>query len=317
MAEHPASVAKPKNLMDDLFDEPIELGGFLLDTVRLEYSHADYNASILANEEGRWITLEGGQHVYIGAGGELMPHGPDAYGEGVGKGKALPPPREESRAKVVHDPDGDPEETEHVASQLFGPDWKMSDFANAVGAPHDATVTIGIDEENGGVRVKSVVMPAGPQGMRGLKPEYESARILEVYDGEKTCKNEYIIIRGERQSKGEGTKVFSSQVDFLASKGFASIECEAVRGPTANGYYTWPRLGYDMSLKDEPAGKAAKEKFGAETILDLMSTPQGRDWWKTNGDTLFGAKFDLKPGSRSRQILEDYQKERSARKETK
>src|ERR1700721_831618 len=41
------------------------------------------------------------------------------------------------------------------------------------------------------------------------------------------------------------------------------------------------------------------------------------EWWEKNGSDLHNAKFDLKPGSRSQQVLDAYMTERAARQKTK
>ena len=107
--------------------------------------------------------------------------------------------------------------------------------------------------------------------------------------------------------------------------GIASIRCHAAkdnpREPSKphNGYYTWPRFGYDAELEDDnfdtPVFKALSEKFSeARTLLDVMSTPEGRAWWKQNGGDVYHMKFDLSEGSRSMMIHEAYQSERAAKK---
>ncbi len=86
-----------------------------------------------------------------------------------------------------------------------------------------------------------------------------------------------------------------------------------------NGYYTWPRLGYDAPLSDVKVQISPskwtelQQRFpNAQSILDIMETKDGRDWWKTNGRDLHNAKFDLAEGSRSRRVLEAYLAAREA-----
>jgi hypothetical protein len=83
-----------------------------------------------------------------------------------------------------------------------------------------------------------------------------------------------------------------------------------------NGYYTWPRFGYNESIvsirkKDPDLARKIREEFpDAKSILDVMITKEGRDWWKANGTDLFNARFDLQEGSRSRFVLDTYLEER-------
>ena len=94
--------------------------------------------------------------------------------------------------------------------------------------------------------------------------------------------------------------------------GFKKIVCQAERGADYNGYYTWPRLGYDARLDDAPDLRypLPKQFRGATHVSDLMKTPAGRNWWKQNGTTVENATFDLAQGSLSRTTLAAYLKEK-------
>ena len=111
--------------------------------------------------------------------------------------------------------------------------------------------------------------------------------------------------------------MFAEQVANAREAGFDWIECHAAgfKGGVYNGYYTWPRFGYDQeldTLRDQNTAEAAKRDFPeAKTVLDIMKTKEGRDWWKENGADLHKAKFDLREGSRSMKILEAYLHERA------
>jgi phage gp29-like protein len=125
-------------------------------------------------------------------------------------------------------------------------------------------------------------------------------------------------------NQGTGAKVFARQVEAAARAGVARLEAHAagtgLRYTPFNGYYTWPRLGYDQPIfgpksleTDDPiAAAAVKERFPqAKTVLDVMKTKEGRTWWKENGVDLRYAQFDLTPGSRSRRVLAAYQAKKS------
>jgi len=127
-----------------------------------------------------------------------------------------------------------------------------------------------------------------------------------------------------------GTELLANQVRALRALGATKINTHAARYDTdnpnyaMNGYYTWPRLGYDAALPRDkynrlppdlkaqvdanPTGSAKRR-----SVLGLMTTKAGRDWWKANGDDL-DMEFDLKDGSLSMRTLEAYLAERAARK---
>jgi len=126
------------------------------------------------------------------------------------------------------------------------------------------------------------------------------------------------------QGTGLGLKTFSSQVDAAKGLGFSKIDTTAIgegshySKSAYSGYYAWARMGYDEELrnsigqelgKDHPVLKDMKERFPhAKTILDIMETEEGRDWWKVYGRGFVGS-FDLSEGSRSMKVLEAYKNE--------
>lgn len=123
--------------------------------------------------------------------------------------------------------------------------------------------------------------------------------------------NDYVAIRSDSPLKGHGHEMFADQVATAQDLGFDRITTEASGAKDAdkNGYYTWPRLGYDGPLKKshlkgmpEDLRAALPEK---PTIQDLFAAEGGRDWWKENGSTV-SLGFDLTPGSRSEQALHAY-----------
>lgn len=73
-----------------------------------------------------------------------------------------------------------------------------------------------------------------------------------------------------------------------------------------NGAYTWATYGFgaDNNLEDvvsEEAAEEAREKFGVETLGDLMEAEGGREWWRRNYNSFFGS-FDL-DNPQARRIL--------------
>jgi GNAT superfamily N-acetyltransferase len=124
------------------------------------------------------------------------------------------------------------------------------------------------------------------------------------------------------QGKGIGADVFGRMVDQARKLGADRIETLAAKGEAANGYYTWPRFGYDAKLEhariDIPGTPLSRpitdflpeSLSGATRVSDLMMTAEGRAWWKANGVEM-NMTFDLKEGSRSRAIWDAYQLEKA------
>jgi hypothetical protein len=227
-------------------------------------------------------------------------------------GKSGKKPYGPSKAAVTHA--GDPKKRAAAVKKVFGPKVKPEDvpFASLVGAPDDAKVTVeaGKDGKSLSVAVE------GP----GLKATRTFVRLGPGV----VCVNEYI--RLEDTGGGRGSDVFARQVEQCAANGVVQLQCHAARkndrGADAfNGYYTWPRLGYDQDFEDlEMQGPTATRLVaeaqrlfpGADRVADLMTTKEGRDWWKANGTDLLVCRFDLREGSRSRQVLDTYLEERAA-----
>ncbi len=113
------------------------------------------------------------------------------------------------------------------------------------------------------------------------------------------------FIKPEHRGKGVGTEVFGRMVENAVKQGFEYIDLLAFRSSDANGYYTWPRFGYDGPLTESIKHRLPADLKGAKTIQDLFATPEGVAWWKINGESI-NLKFDLAKGSKSRAIWEAY-----------
>lgn len=217
------------------------------------------------------------------------------------KAPALPPP---SKAKVVLKGVNDPDEVLSTFKDFGVRDAQH--VATLMGAPDDSVVEL---------RVGFGTLSARFEGPDGA---YEARRIFRVdAQGNRYIENDYFFIgKPGLQGQGLGTEVFSKQVASAREAVFSYIATHAAKSANMNGYYTWPRLGYDqpIALLHESTGRAAKKAFpDADTILDIMATPEGRDWWKANGSDLKHARFYLNPNSRSIKILEAYQEEKRAK----
>jgi hypothetical protein len=84
------------------------------------------------------------------------------------------------------------------------------------------------------------------------------------------------------------------------------------KGSDYNGYYTWPRFGYDAPINPSTRARLPAVLKGAREISDVFRTAQGRQWWKDHG-TGHDMTFDLRKGSGSRKVLSSYIRERRAR----
>ena len=108
-------------------------------------------------------------------------------------------------------------------------------------------------------------------------------------------------------------------VRYIETSGAGSFGSDHV------GYYALPRYGFTGSLDREYLDKIAaavergelSDSFGSvSTIQDLMSTAEGREWWRVNGGDITGLTFDVSPGSYSMRTLERYVKDRGLLQES-
>ncbi|EIC28016.1 phage head morphogenesis protein, SPP1 gp7 [Methylomicrobium album] len=120
--------------------------------------------------------------------------------------------------------------------------------------------------------------------------------------------NDYFALEPAFRKQKIGTRSFAQQVATLATLGVVSIETYAAGSfeeKAYNGYYTWPRLGYDAPLTAQDIAALPPELRTARSVLDLMASEAGRAWWQTHGGPR-EMVFDLSAGSRSRRILQAY-----------
>lgn len=115
--------------------------------------------------------------------------------------------------------------------------------------------------------------------------------------------------------RGEGARLFYRQVMAAVRYDIPRILTTGAgqHGSWMNGYYTWPRLGYDGRIGDGPWRKMPPELRDVcgedRSVLKLCRHPFGRVWWRENGKTI-DLFFDSRPGSESLAVLEEYVKER-------
>lgn len=139
-------------------------------------------------------------------------------------------------------------------------------------------------------------------------------------DGRLVMHNDFFEIKKDSKYKGEGVKFFANQVQALREAGVSEIETHAAGhngNPVFNGYYTWPRMGYDGTINsgviaDLP--KNIQRKLGnSRSVQKLFSIPGGKEAWKEHGRDIYDATFDLRGDSHSMKVLNAYLEEREKR----
>ena len=135
-------------------------------------------------------------------------------------------------------------------------------------------------------------------------------------DNKLVVHNDYFRIVDSSDHKGKGFEFFVNQVQSLRDAGVSSIETLAAgrSGGIFNGYYTWPRMGYDGTMDEEAFRRLPAElrrQMGtSRSVLDLFDKPGGKEAWKEHGSDIYDATFDLSENSRSMKTLIAYIEER-------
>jgi hypothetical protein len=175
------------------------------------------------------------------------------------------------------------------SERLFGRVLGDLEWGQLVGALDDATVDVRAGA--GGAAVHIVVHHPLLRVM-----ERSVARDLT---GRTFISNEQLFLHPDAPA-GLGTRILAHQIRQAVHLGVAYIRTTALRGPRANGYYTWPLLGFTAPLPDATRRRLPPDLRGATDLHGLFSRPGGAEWWREHGETI-EVQFDL--GWRSRSLL--------------
>jgi GNAT superfamily N-acetyltransferase len=179
---------------------------------------------------------------------------------------------------------------------ILGRKGTPRDIANLVGAAGDAEVTVE-GYGAGGLWVKSV------------SPRYYASRRIKPGEGGRgpTIYNSLFEVDENFRGQGLGMEVFGRQIEHASKLGFSAITTHGVRGSSYNGYYTWPRFGYDGRLGVGIRSQLPDSLSHATRVSDLMASEEGIEWWKENGESI-DLTFDLTPGSYSQEAFALYRR---------
>jgi len=199
-----------------------------------------------------------------------------------------------SQARVAFFP-GEEQAARRISRRLFGRYLEAWQYAGLAGAPDGARVEIG---DSGDALLLELDDP--------VAAVYRAVFTVRPAASGVVLWNEGLRIHHRAmRRRGLGTRIFRRQVVSAAALRVTRIVLTAGRNHDENGYYTWPRFGFDGPL---PAGirtALPAELHASRSVLDLFESEQGRRWWRDHGVELPVA-FDLSPGSRSRQVFDRY-----------
>ena len=163
-----------------------------------------------------------------------------------------------SRADVIFLP-GERLAAERISRRLFLRTLQLCDYAGLAGAPDDAAVEVGV--LNGRLYLEL----GGPHAAyRAHSYVFRERRLLVLLnDG-------FHIHARHMQNQGLGLRIFHRQAYNAAALGVDRIETIAGRQARENGYYTWPRFGFDGALPASIRRILPLGLDGSRSVLDLM-----------------------------------------------
>ncbi len=193
------------------------------------------------------------------------------------------------------------EEFDEASNHLFGKSVDLKRVSDLGGAIEKADVTVSVSDEERGPAIY----------INATGKNYDFIRKIEKdAEGKTVLRNASFFVDESAQNQGIGRRVFAKQIETAQSLGVDRITTSAARGPHANGYYTWPRFGYNGPIPEAVLKQLPAELSQAKTVLDLMDTEAGQAFWKQHGVKI-DLEFDLSPDSRSMKTWAKYLKSKT------
>ncbi|GAG31337.1 unnamed protein product, partial [marine sediment metagenome] len=187
---------------------------------------------------------------------------------------------------------GEERQIERITLRLFGRRLRTWEYAGLAGAPDGAQVEFGIYHDQLYVEMGD---PAANRYRVILLVRRAGAEVVIVMEG-------FHIHERDLQGKGFGLKIFHRQLANAKALGVDRIETTAGRRNDENGYYTWPRFGFDGPLSQRIIENLPLGLEHVRTVLELIECEKGRLWWKQHGETI-DVTFDVADRSRSRKVF--------------
>jgi len=198
-----------------------------------------------------------------------------------------------SGAKVVYYR-GERRGVERTARRLFRRRLEACEYAALAGAPDDGEVEVGTLDAGLYLEMHEPAANA-----------YHAVDLVRPLDAGLAVVIDAFYVCQTMRRMGLGLTIFTRQLAAAAALGVVRIETTAGRSSDENGYYTWPRFGFDGPLPPEIRQHLPPALDHAHDVLDLMQCEKGRRWWREHGVPIHLA-FDLSPHSRSRIVLDYY-----------
>lgn len=199
-----------------------------------------------------------------------------------------------------------PDVINDIERSLFGREIEDKEWAQLIGAPDGAEVKVAPVGEYGDMA--NVVHVSSQQDeYRVIQSRY----IGQDDEGETVIQNASMTISQDAPA-GLGTHIIAMEVEKGKDLGVDRIEVYAAGFPgsaATNGYYTWPRMGFDAPIPSEFRTYLPAELTEATRMNEVMAHPDGRAAWKAQGRGI-DLVMDLSEGSKSLATFEAYLEEK-------
>jgi GNAT superfamily N-acetyltransferase len=190
---------------------------------------------------------------------------------------------------------GEQRSTERIAQRLFGRSLDSWEYAGLAGAPDDARLEVGTLRGQLYFELREPTLHL-----------YQAAlRVCHTKQGPLLIDDGYRFLHPSMQGKHLGRHIFHRQLCYAKALGVIGIETLADRRADDNGYYTWPRFGFDGPLSTAIRRQLPAEIAAARSVLDLVESQNGRRWWRRYGVAIL-VRFDLAENSRSWRVFLQY-----------
>jgi len=189
---------------------------------------------------------------------------------------------------------GERPSVERTARRLFGRVPETWEYAGLAGAPDDAQVDVGT--LRGGLYLDMY---------RPWTTCYRAVELVRRRDAGPVLVIDGMQIHGSMRQQGLGLRIFARKLTTARNLGVTRIETAAGRRTSENGYYTWPRFGFDGPLPRRVKRRLPLGLDRAQNVLDLMECQKGRLWWRACG-TPIRLAFDMTTHSRSWAVFQRY-----------
>jgi len=183
---------------------------------------------------------------------------------------------------------GERGDVERCARRLFGRKLPLWEYAHLAGAWGRVRVEVGTLDDGLYLETWDPV----DHGYRAVE------RVRPARAGPVLVIDAMHILALPMRRRGLGLAVLRRKLASARRLGVSRIETTAGRRSGENGYYTWPRFGFDGPLPTDVRRILPSPLSHARRVLDLFECDGGRRWWAEHGTTVEVA-FDLADRSRS------------------